>query len=307
MRPPTTQRSHLRYPLDLILGSPALVRLTRVLVHEVRTPLGVTDAARMAGLSPAGARKALENLEQAGIARRVGSGRAQKYGLAEASPFVGSLRQLFEREEEEYDDLIAYLKQAVDLPEVHDAWVEGLPIDSGTTLQVDAVVDTKAVSWIGDELRTRLAETETRFNIIVDTAVFTRADALEWPDGAIALRGVGDTSRTVRSLGAQSHAESEGRSLRMSQGVAELVKTDPSLIQRALQHTKRLLQEGQGTANSDLGEWRQLLETYSAERLRDLLVSSSSRAERLRRSSPFFAVLTAEERDRMMQSAEAKR
>jgi len=86
--------------------------------------------------------------------------------------------------------------------------------------------------------------------------------------------------------------------------VADMVRSDPTLTRRALQHTDMLLREGQGTANSDLGEWRQLLETYSAERLRELLVSRSSRADRLRRSSPFFAVLTPEERDRLHKEIE---
>jgi hypothetical protein len=67
------------------------------------------------------------------------------------------------------------------------------------------------------------------------------------------------------------------------------------------------VREGQGTANSDIGEWRQLLEAYSPERLRELLVSKSSRADRLRRSSPFFAILTPDERDRMMKEMEQPR
>jgi hypothetical protein len=79
----------------------------------------------------------------------------------------------------------------------------------------------------------------------------------------------------------------------MAEAVADLIRTDPSLIRRAFQQTHRASHEGQGTADSDIGEWRQLLETYSAERLR--------------RSAPFFAVLTAEERDRIMKELETKR
>ena len=67
-----------------------------------------------------------------------------------------------------------------------------------------------------------------------------------------------------------------------------------------------LLREDQGTASGDIAEWRQLLEAYSPERVRDLLVSTSSRAQRLRQSSPFFAVLTPSERDRVMAEAERR-
>lgn len=93
----------------------------------------------------------------------------------------------------------------------------------------------------------------------------------------------------------------------MARGVAELMRSDPSLIKRAEQHLDRLLREGQGTAGGDITEWRQLLQTYSPERLRDLLVSTSSRAERLRQSSPFFAVLTADERDHLLAKIEKRR
>jgi hypothetical protein len=307
MRPPKTQRSTLRYPLDALLGSPALVRLTRVLTYEVRGPVGVTDAARMGGLSTAGARKALEHLEQAGIATRVGTGRAQKYGLRDASPYIEPLRQLFEQEQQQYDDLIQRLRQALEMPEVREAWVERLPMEPGEALQVDIIADAKAVPWLGPELRTRVVETEKLFNLIIELPVFTRADAPVIPQGAILLWGAGHATRADRGPGAQTHEESAERSLRMAEAIADLITADPSLIQRARQQTNRLLHEGQGTANSDIGEWRQLLETYSAERLRDLLVSRSSRADRLRRSSPFFAVLTPEERDRMMRELEAKR
>lgn len=306
MRPPKIQRSTLRYPLDDLLGSPALIRLMRVLVHEVRGPVGVTEASRMAGLSTAGARKALERLEQAGMAARVGTGRAQKYGLREGSPYIAPLCQLFQQEQQQYDDLIQRLRQALEMPEVREAWVERFPVEPGTALQVDIIAETTALTWIGPELRTRLVETEKKFNLIIELAVYTRADAPVIPEEAVLLWGTGDIVKVDRVRGAQTLAESAARSFGMAQVIAELIKTNPSLIQRALQHTNRLLHEGQGTANSDIGEWRQLLETYSAERLRNLLVSQSSRAERLRRSSPFFAVLTPEERDRMLREFETR-
>lgn len=306
MRPQRNQRSTLRYPLDDLLGSPALIRLMRVLVHEVRGPVGVTEASRMAGLSAAGARKALERLEQAGMAARVGTGRAQKYGLREGSPYIATLCQLFQQEQQQYDDLIQRLRQTLGMPEVREAWVEQFPVEPGTALQVDIIAETTAFTWIGAELRTRLAETEKKFNLIIELAVYTRADAPVIPEKAVLLWGTGDIAKVDRVRGAQTRAESAKRSFGMAEVIAELIKTNPSLIQRALQHTNRLLHEGQGTANSDIGEWRQLLETYSAERLRNLLVSKSSRAERLRRSSPFFAVLTPEERDRMLREFETR-
>jgi DNA-binding Lrp family transcriptional regulator len=301
-----SQRSGLQYPLDELLASPALIRLMRVLVHDVDGPVGVTDAAKMAGLSTVGARKALERLEQAGVAARIGTGRAHKYGLRGGGRYTAMLAQLFEEEQQQYEDLIRRLQLALDIPEVTAAWIERLPLGAAEALQVSVVADTKAIAWIGPELRQRLADTEKRFNLIIEIAVLTRADGPTPPEDALFLRGAGTGGTSGREPGAQTHAESTERSLRMAEATAELIRADPSLIRRALQHTNRLLREGQGTADSDIAEWRHLLETYSPERVRDLLASTSSRAERLRRSSPFFAVLTAEERDRMMQQIEAK-
>ena len=93
----------------------------------------------------------------------------------------------------------------------------------------------------------------------------------------------------------------------LAQAVSDLVRKDPSLVSRTLRYLDKLLREGQGTANADLREWKQLLETYSTGRLRDLLLSDSSRARRLRRSMPFLAVLTPDERDKVFGRVETRR
>lgn len=307
MRPPRVRRSTLEYPLDDVLGAPALVRLLRVLVHEVGGPVGVTDAARMAGLSTAGARKGLQTLERLGVATRVGTGRAQKFGPKPGDPYLPLLRRLFEQERQQYEDLVRELRLAVAMPEIRHAWIRDPGGAASPALELDVVAEAGAVSWIGPELRTRLTNTERRFDLIIEVDLFTRADDPSPPDGAIVLWGSPDDARSQSSPDALTHTQSAERSLRIARAIAGRIRSDPSLIRRALRHTSRLLDEGQGTANSDIAEWRQLLETYSPERVRDLLVSSSSRAERLRRSSPFFAVLTPDERDRVMQEMESER
>jgi len=279
----------------------------RVLVHEVSGPAGVTKVANMAGLSPAGARKGLETLERLGVTDRIGSGRSRQFGLRPDNAYLAVLRRLFELEEKQYEDLIQELRRAVAMPEVREAWVRGLADGSSPALELDVVAETRALSWIGQELRTRLLETEKRFDLIVEVNVFTDADNLDVPDDAIVLWGYADRPPDTRSPGVLTHAESAERSLRVARVVAELIRSDPSLIRRALQHADRLLREGQGTSNAEIAEWKQLLETYSPERVRDLLVSESSRAQRLRRSSPFLAVLTPDEQDRVIREIESKR
>jgi predicted transcriptional regulator len=279
----------------------------RVILHDIGGPVGVTDAARMAGLSTTGARKALEVLASLGVVVRVGTGRAQKYGPTEEGLFASPLTQLFEQERRQYEDLVRGLREAVAMPEVKSAWLKDMADLDERALEIDVLVETKSLGWIGPELRTRIMTVEKRFDIIVEVNTWTRADAPEMPTDAVLLWGTNEVAGRDRPPGAQTHAESSERSWKMARVIADMIRSDPSLARRALQYTNMLVHEGQGTANSDLGEWRQLLETYSADRLRDLLVSRSSRADRLRRSSPFFAVLTVEERDRVMQEIEGKR
>lgn len=306
MSPPPIQRSVLRYPLDGIFGTPAMVRLIRVLVHDVNGPVGVTNAAQRAGLTRAGARRSLEVLERLGVAARLGAGRAQKFAPKDGNPFLPLLRELFMMEERQHEDLLRELRDAVGMPEIRAAWLREPLTETSHALELSAVAEARAISWIRPELRTRLAGVEKRFDLIVELSVFTRADSPEIPDDAVMLWGTGAVTGGV-SAGIRTHAESAERSLRMSRAIAELIKSDPSLIRRAIHHTNRLLDEGQGTANSDISEWRLLLQTYSPERVRDLLGSKSSRAERLRRSSPFFAILTPAERDQMLKQMEAER
>ncbi len=306
MRPISIQRSVVRYPLDEALGSEAQLRLIRALVYDVEAPLSVADAARLSGITSAGARKALKRIEESGLIERIGSGRAQKWGLKKDQTIMVALRRLFDEERQRYDSFISRLRQAVELPEVRAAWIEQLPKRASEPAQISVVVEVRAITWMQDELRSHLIKLEKEFNLIIEVNVFTRADAPRPCHDAVLLKG----TETIYEQGfrkpMQTHAEADQRSLLMAKIISELIRSDPSLITRAMQHLNRLIHEGQGTANADIAEWRQVLETYSSERLRDFLVSTSSRAERLRQSSPFFAVLTPSERDRLVSEIERR-
>lgn len=304
MRPPRVQRSRLRYPLDVVLGSAAHVRLMRVLLHDVGGPVSVTDAARLAGLSPTGARKAFEALAYLGMVERIGTGRAQTYGPTQINGFAPLLAQLYAQEQRAYEGLLGGLREAIGIPEIRSAWTKDPSERDDRTLELDVVVEAKSVSWIGPELRARVAPVEQQHDVLIEINIFTRADAPEMTADAVLVWGPAEELPHSGARGTRTGSDPAERSWRMAVVIADMVKSDPTLTRRALQHTDMLLREGQGTANSDLGEWRQLLETYSAERLRDLLLSRSSRADRLRRSSPFFAVLTPEERDRLHRGIE---
>jgi len=301
MRPIATRRNALQYPLDGVLGSEAQVRLLRALIHDVEAPLGVSDAAKLSGLTQAGARKALDRLEASGLVERIGGGRTQQYGVRVQEPLVKALGRLFGDEQQRYDELISALRTTLHgLHDVQTAWIERLPVAPGDPLEVVVVADARSIGWLGAELRTRLVPIEKEFNLIIESAIFSRADAPQRGADALLLwlAEPGDGPRSPQRP--RTHREAERRSLLMARAVAELIRSDPSLTRRAAHHLSRLAEEGHGTAAGDVLEWRQLLETYAPERLRKFLVSDSSRAQRLRQSSPFLAVLSPQERDRLM-------
>ena len=77
MRPIATEQNALRFPLNQLLGTQAHVRLLRILANEVVGPITTSDAAARAGLTEAGARRALVRLAKTGFVRRVGGGVAE--------------------------------------------------------------------------------------------------------------------------------------------------------------------------------------------------------------------------------------
>ncbi|GEM_PF-3149227 len=98
MRKPTRPSLYHETPLDLILGTPAAVRILRVFSNET-TPLTVPDLASLAGLSRAGAHRALSRLVQTGLVRDVGSGHAMIYRINEIHYFADMVEQIFRREQ----------------------------------------------------------------------------------------------------------------------------------------------------------------------------------------------------------------
>ena len=101
-----------------------------------------------------------------------------------------------------------------------------------------------------------------------------------------------------------THREKDRRLLALSRKLAKAIEQDTSLLRRAKNHIDRLLNEDQGSANRDLTEWRDILDMYSIQRLSRFMTSSSERADRLRQSNPFFAILNSDERARLANGLE---
>jgi DNA-binding Lrp family transcriptional regulator len=305
----TEESGMMSRSLDAMLGSQANVKLLRILTTGTPGPMNAEEAARRTGLTPPGARKGLERLVGTGLVRRAGAGPQKQFSLNSEHPLVGALGELFEAEARCYHDLLKRLRTSLGaVPEIRAAWIVGPSPEPGESIHVALVAEPADLPWIGAEARQRVTEVERDFDLIIEIDTYTEVDA-PVPDVAasIPLAGIvpGPATRvTGRPI---THDELDRRSLDTAVGIAQLIRDDPSIIARAKRHLDDLLQAGQGTATGDLAEWRLLLDTYSAQSLQQFLVSSSSRAQRLRSSSPFLPVLSPEERARLFACLERPR
>lgn len=89
-----------------------------------------------------------------------------------------------------------------------------------------------------------------------------------------------------------------------SDALVSLLEEHLSLLKRARDHVLAGSQDRFTENGQDLWEWRKVLDTYPLPRLLHFLRSQSPRAARLRRSSPFPAVLSEGERQRLKELAE---
>jgi predicted DNA-binding transcriptional regulator len=124
MRPPRSNTLH--DPLDLVLGSPALVRVLRVLVHDTGS-VEVSDIARRARLSLPSVRAAVRQLHDSGLVSATSVGRSWAYVLRTDGGMVQALIALYDAEREQARRVESAIKHwASDLtPVPHAIWLIG--------------------------------------------------------------------------------------------------------------------------------------------------------------------------------------
>ena len=297
----------MRYPLNDLLGAQAHIRLLRVLANEVSGPLVVSDAARRAGMTVQGAQKALEKLSRLGSVTRVGGGRKHQYEISRSDTIMQAVLTLFQVEKERYTQLLADIKGEIGglTPPPRAAWIRMLPREAGEALTLGMLHDARDLAEVIRQLRKRLNHVEKRFDITIELEGFAPAEITDLDaDGFIQLYGViplPDRPTEKDKEGPLTHAERDLRLRFLSHNLADAIERDPSLIRRARDHCDRLLEHDQGAATRDIEEWRDILVGYPVQRLSRFLKSSSQRADRLRQSNPFLAVLNDAERVQLME------
>lgn len=85
------------------------------------------------------------------------------------------------------------------------------------------------------------------------------------------------------------------------QMIARRLRRDPRLLQTARRNLKRwMAKEGRHPAPVFL-EWAHILDTLTRSELADFLARGTSKARRLRQSTPFMGLFTKSERRRIQQ------
>jgi DNA-binding Lrp family transcriptional regulator len=310
MRPIVSEQNPLRYPLNELFGTRAHVRLLRVMANEVDGPLSASDVAKRAGLTVPGALKALERLLRSGFISRVGGGRKHQYEIRSSDRLMQTTLELFQVENERYEQLLATIKNEFKhlTPHPHAAWIQPFPKETGEPLTLGLLHETLHLTNCVRQLRTKLNEIEHVFNLTIELEGYTKADIpdLKFHDITPLYGIIPSLDRPTRQQmkSPLTHREKDRRLLALSRKLAKAIEQDTSLLRRAKNHIHRLLNEDQGTANRDLAEWRDILDMYSIQRLSRFITSSSERADRLRQSNPFFAILNSDERTRLANGLE---
>jgi predicted transcriptional regulator len=276
------------------------------LANETDEPLTASDIAAHAGLTTRGTRKALKRLLQSGFVLRVGGGRRHQYELNRSDKLLKALLKLFQAEKNRYEALLSSIKKELEkpVPYPHSAWIQELPNEYGDPLVIGVLHETKRLANFIHRLRTQLNQVERNFDLTIEVNGYTKADVPNLnADEVTLLFGIMPfPDKYSREMHAKpsTHKEKDQHMLELSRKLAEAIEHDTSLVRRAKEHVQRMLKKDHGSATKDIEEWRDILESYSIRRLSRFLTSTCERANRLRQSNPLFAILSPDERNRLL-------
>lgn len=307
MRPISIEQNSFRYPLNIILGTEAQIRLLRVMTTEVNGPISIVDVADRADLTPLGARKAMKRLSYAGIVTPIGGGRKQQYEISQNDILVQAIAALFTAENDRYEHILASIRKFIEIvePPPISAWMPSLPIDSEHPVRICILQDARNLMVTIQNLRILLQELEREVDMTIELIGYTKADAPQQELTSLHLYGLptGRDSNVENGLmsGVLSHDVQDKRLAEICMIIGKMINKDRSIIERAKHHTKLILKGKSDSATGDIEEWRDILQKYSARRIVQFLSSEEDRAVRLRQSCPFFAVLSKKEKEQVLE------
>ena len=118
-------QSPLRFPFTRLLGNAGQVRVLRVL-GRAPAPVGVSQLAAEAGLTPQGTRMVLAALAAHRLVQTFGAGRARLYAIEPSHPLAAALAELFRQEAVRWERLLQALRALMNRHKVvKAAWCRG--------------------------------------------------------------------------------------------------------------------------------------------------------------------------------------
>jgi hypothetical protein len=214
------------------------------------------------------------------------------------------------------------------------AWVHRFPEWEGDPMVLGVSHDVEPFGPILRQLKQELLDVHKEFEVDIELRFLTQAQLadVDWTGvaplvGTPLADGPGDPEPEPESeeqageggkggvdpsdvVFSESEAPEDGgngeaaprlnpRSPEFAGALACILNENFSLLRRARAYLDDQLSNRHDGNGHDFWEWRKILDTYPLPRLLNFLQSTSPRAMRLRQCSPFAAVLTDEERERM--------
>lgn len=175
--PKPRSRSHLRFPLDSVLGNVGKVRVLRV-IHEWPGPVSVRQIASETGMTPQGVRIVLESLVSDSLLDVLGDARTQLYTRRPDHPWTRPLADLFAAERQLWESVIGRMRAVFDAaPAVKAAWIYGSVARGEDRVHSDidvAVLTEPAADSV--KLLAELGQIEADHYVSISPAIFTETD-----------------------------------------------------------------------------------------------------------------------------------
>jgi predicted nucleotidyltransferase len=182
MRP--APHSKLQLPLTRMLNSDPAVRVLRELALH-GDELTTTLLSRRVGITDQSVRNALRTLDDAGVLRRYGQGRAAAYQLDAAHPVARMLIALFHAEDQRIKTIYSQIRQAAERvnPQPLAVWMfgsaarreDGFDSDLDLLLIVD---DPERTEDLADAFRNELAEAQEAQRLTISVVPLNVADVV---------------------------------------------------------------------------------------------------------------------------------
>lgn len=183
----SSRQSALRYPLTIVLGAEANVRLLRELARH-GGELAAASLVMRTGLAQSSVREALIVLEELGIVEAIGSGRTRLFRMERKHPLASMIDRLFRIEEERFDAILAGIRAAAERcgEGIVAVWIYGSVArgQDGPASDVDiaVVAEPEALPQADEAMREGLASAEESLAFAASVVAVSTHDMLRLRD-----------------------------------------------------------------------------------------------------------------------------